>query len=96
MADVRSRNAVYHRERGDEADVGFFSHSNSRFFGPEKFYGPYDGVGGTFFVKVGRGGATVFRQNSEGGIEWWRGKLDGETIDDIRAWSRDAAKGLVR
>lgn len=95
MADVRSRNARYHRERGDEADVGFFSRGNSRFFGPEKFYGPYDGVGGTFFVKVGRGGATVLRQNSSGRIDWLRGKHEGETLDELRAWARDAAKGLV-
>jgi hypothetical protein len=52
-------------------------------------------VGGTFFVKVGRGGATVLRQNSSGRIDWLRGKHEGETLDELRAWARDAAKGLV-
>lgn len=83
MADVRRKNAA--------AGGLFFSRGNSRFFGPEKFHGPYSGPGGTFFVKTGRGGTSIFEVLSDGHIS---SAIDfSGDLDEKRAFARGLARG---
>lgn len=66
MAGVRAKSRAY--ARATYGHDGFFSAQNSRFFGPEKFDGPYSGPGGTFFTKTGRGGAGVYVVEDSGDV----------------------------
>ncbi len=89
MADVRAANAELHRSLGH--DWTYFDRKTSKFFGGDKFYGPYSGEGGTFFVQVNRAGIRVKREIN-GEIKP-AGSADGYAhVED----ARDAAKALAK
>jgi hypothetical protein len=86
MADVRRKNAA--------AGGYYFSRGTSKFFGREKFYGPYSGPGGVFFVKVGArpgvgvGIHEVLPSGHIGSAIDFTGDLD-----EKRAFARGLARG---
>lgn len=89
MADVRAANAEFHRSLGH--DWSYFDRKTSKFFGGDKFYGPYSGDGGTFFVQANRAGIRVKRE-VKGEIKA-AGNADGyDHVED----ARDAAKALAK
>lgn len=88
MADVKSANARYHREKGDA--FSFFDRKTQRHFGRDKFSGPYSGPGGTFFVTSTKVGIAVYRVQPSGDIRF--AAHDFRSIDA----ARDAAKGLAK
>ena len=88
MADVKRANIEYHRRRGD--GFSFFDKDTSRFFGPEKFHGPYAGPGGIFFVTASKRGVTVRRVRPTGDIDSPIG--DFRHVED----ARDAAKAMAK
>ena len=67
MADVKRANARYHRERGE--DWSYFDRKTSRFFGGDKFTGPYVGLGGVFFVQKNKAGINIKRVRPSGAVE---------------------------
>ena len=84
MADVRRKNAA--------AGQFYFSRATTRFFGRERFFGPYVGPGGVFIVKSGdRTGTKVLEVLSTGEIS---APIDftGD-IDEKRAFARGLARG---
>lgn len=50
---------AYVRAMSAETGSPFFSRSTTRFFGPERHYGPYVGPGGVFFVTQNQGGIRL-------------------------------------
>lgn len=86
MASIKGRNTA--------AGQYFFSRDTRRFFGPEKFSGPYEGPGGVYFVKHhSRTGTTIYRFDPEtGSIDFERFAAEGEALADVR----EAAKALAR
>lgn len=85
MASIAVRNTA--------AGESFFSRESRRFFGPEKFYGPYEGHGGVYFVKyASRTGTAIYRFDPEtGSINFERFKSEDESLADVR----NAAKALA-
>lgn len=94
MADVKRANIEYHHRRGE--DFSFFDKKTTRHFGPEKFYGPYAGPGGIFFVNVNRIpetrnlNITIREVRSTGDIGLPRGNFSH--VED----ARDAAKAMAK
>jgi hypothetical protein len=88
IADVKRANIEYHRRRGE--DFSFFDKKTSRFFGPEKFFGPYSGPGGIFFVNKNKHTINVREVKSTGDIGLPIG--DHRFVED----ARDAAKALAK
>ena len=91
MADVRSANRRHHRERGD--DFSYFDRKTSKFFGGDKFSGPYVGLGGTFFVQVNRAGIKIKRAMPSGAIQNVFDTPDFTRVDDARSFAKKLAKG---
>lgn len=68
----------------------YFTRDTKRFFGPERFWGPYSGPGGVFFVKHGRSGNVIQQFHPESGrIDWVANDAHPED-------ARDRAKALAR
>jgi hypothetical protein len=86
MASIKGRSIA--------AGSPFFSRDTRRFFGPEKFSGPYEGPGGVYFVKhSSRTGTVIYRFDPEtGDIDFQRFAAEGEALADVR----NAAKALAR
>jgi hypothetical protein len=92
MADVRALNLSYHSDKGD--GFSYFDRGNTRLFGPEKFYGPYVGPGGTFFVQNNKTGVNVKQVRATGEIVTVNtNHLDG--FDAKRTFARHLAKTPV-
>ena len=88
MADIKRRNAA--------AGWFFFSRATTKFFGPEKFSGPYEGPGGVFFVKTGaRTGVKVCQFDPRTGevdhVEW-----DAGSTEKGREIAKSRARGTPR
>lgn len=85
MADVKRKSAA--------AGSNYFDKGNSKFFGGDKFYGPYSGKGGTFFVQHNRAGWKIKRFGEDHRVHpvAYDGQAGagGETI-------RDAAKRMAK
>ncbi len=45
----------------------YFSRETTRYWGPEKFYGPYEGPGGVYFVKKNKAGISIEKFHPENG-----------------------------
>lgn len=87
MADIKARNAA--------SGGFFFSKDTTKFFGPEKNYGPYVGPGGVFFVTSGKTGWKIRQFNpSTGGIKSvsYEGP-NGYGGETVRKAAQNLAKG---
>lgn len=82
MADVKRRAAA--------AGSHYFDRGNSKFFGGDRFSGPYAGPGGVFFVQSNKSGISVRPVESDGRI----GYLAGNYSSVVSA--RAAAKAMAK
>lgn len=88
MADIKRANDEFHRDRGDS--FSFFDKKSRRFFGPEKFYGPYGGPGGIFFVALNKAGVSVREVKPTGEIG---SSMRFDHVEDAREAAKALAKG---
>lgn len=91
MADVRTANERFHKDRGD--DFSFFDKKTVRPFGGDKFYGPYSGPGGTYFVVSNRFGLHIKKFQANGDIDSVREGTDFHSAESARAAAKKLAKG---
>ena len=91
MPDVKRANARYHRERND--DFSYFDRKTSKFFGGDKFSGPYVGLGGTFFVQQNKAGINIKRAMPSGAIQSVYDAGSFRSVEDARAAAKKLAKG---
>lgn len=81
MADVKRKSAA--------TGSPYFSRQSSKFFGGDKFWGPYVGPGGVYFVQKNRAGISIKRQGPDGDIHT---AGYANNVED----ARDQAKSLAR
>lgn len=81
MADIK--------RRATAAGSHYFDRGNSRFFGAEKFWGPYVGPNGTFFVQRNKGGISVRPVSRDHTIGYVDGRYS--SVEEARAAARRMA-----
>ncbi len=95
MADIKQRNKSYHRSK--DQDFSYFDRKTSKFFGGDKFSGPYSGEGGTFFVQKNKAGINIKRALPSGEIRGMHHDEEGfygyRTVEDARDAAKRMAKG---
>ena len=83
MADIKRKSLA--------SGSHYFERGASRFFGPEKFYGPYVGPMGTFFVQKNKAGIKVKHVDAPDSIET---VSDHANVQSARLAARRAAGTL--
>lgn len=73
----------------------YFDRATTRYWGPEKFYGPYSGPGGVFFVKKNKAGISIEKFSSETGRIHNVDSMIND-LDDARERAKDLARGASR
>lgn len=86
MADLKRLN--------EQAGGFYFSSGAKKFFGGDKFYGPYVGPGGVFFVAHNKAGWTINEFETDHGIKSI--PHTREHGEDVRAMAQEFAKGTIR
>jgi hypothetical protein len=72
----------------------YFSRESSRFFGGDKFYGPYVGPGGVFFVQVNKTGVKIKEVNTSWRINTY--DIKPTSLDGARDWAKHLARTPAR
>jgi len=92
MAQVKMYNAEYNQHLGRDS---YFARGTSRFFGGDKFWGPYRGPGGLYFVQQNNAGIKIKKVGPMGQISTG---APGQTFgwpEDARAYAKALAQGAV-
>lgn len=92
MADVKRASRERNQRVGHTSGADFFSRGNSKFFGPERFHGPYRGPGGIFFVTANKAGNLVRQLLPNGAIETVARNLTFDTAEDAKDHAKQLAK----
>lgn len=73
----------------------YFERATTRYWGPEKFWGPYEGPGGVYFVKKNKAGISVEKFYPENGRIH---NVDSmiEHVDDARERAKELARSASR
>lgn len=73
----------------------YFSRETTRYWGPEKFWGPYEGPGGVYFVKKNKAGISIEKFHRENGrIHNVDSMLSH--VEDARERAKELARNAAR
>ena len=75
----------------------YYFNRGQTMYGPEKFYGPYIGPGGVFFVQVNRYGASIHEINTNWRVSEALADIGSDIdVSDARRHAQELARGRKR